>query len=309
MTTKDVPTLSLIIVTWNSWCDLNRCLASIYASSFKDVEVIVIDNASCDHTCSELQKKYSQVILHQNSRNEGHTKGINQGFRIARGEYVMILDVDTELPANMIGGMLEFMRSHPEVSLATPRNLNTDGTIQESARNLPSAMSGLFGRQSKLTELFPNNPFSSRYLARTFLTETKPFQVEQISAACMIFPRKLLDEVGLWDERYPGYWVDTDWCAHLKYLGKKVYCVPAYVITHHENNAKGKRKSLHRIWLFHYGAYLLYTKWYTWGVLDPRSLLAAVLLTMRTAMIAVINCWQPKPEISPDYITHDTSRE
>lgn len=85
---------------------------------------------------------------------------------MARGEYVMVLDVDTELPANMISGMLAFMRSHPDVELATPRNLNTNGTIQESSRNLPSIMSGLFGRQSKLTDWFPNNPVSHRYMAR-----------------------------------------------------------------------------------------------------------------------------------------------
>lgn len=125
----------------------------------------------------------------------------------------------------------------------------------------------------------------------------------------MIFPRKLLDEIGPWDERYPGYWVDTDWCAHLKHLGKKVYCVPGYMITHHENNAKDKRKSFRRIWLFHYDAYLLYTKWYTWGALDPRSLLALVLLTARSIVEILANFSRPKPDVSPDYMKEVSPQE
>ena len=110
---ENAPTFSLIIVTWNSWNDLSRCLHSIFTSDFKDLEIIVIDNASIDNTCSELQNSYPQVILHKNPTNVGHAKGVNQGFHIVQGEYVMVLDVDTELPANMLSGMLEFMRSHP----------------------------------------------------------------------------------------------------------------------------------------------------------------------------------------------------
>ena len=162
----------MIIVTWNSWGDLNRCLQSAYNSEFKDFEIIVIDNASIDNTCENIERSYPQVLLHRNASNLGHTKGTNLGFRMAQGKYVMLLDVDTEFPANMIGGMFEFFESHHDASLATPRNLNSDGTVQESARNLPTIMSGIFGRQSKLTELFPNNPFSRRYLAREYLDQT-----------------------------------------------------------------------------------------------------------------------------------------
>jgi GT2 family glycosyltransferase len=189
----------------------------------------------------------------------------------------------------MLDGMLCFMRGNPDVSLATPRTLNTDGTVQESARNLPSVMSGLFGRQSLLTEWFPNTPFSRRYLARDQWDNSQPFQVEQISAACMLFHRKLLEEVGLWDERYPGYWVDTDWCAHIIADKKKIYCVPRYELTHHENNAKGKPKSVRRIWMFHYGAYRLYSKWYCWGIYDPRSIAAGLLLAARAFLLMLIN--------------------
>ena len=310
MSADQNPVFSLIVVTWNSWEDLDRCLSSIYNSDLdKPLEVIVIDNASVDSSCAKINEKYPQVNLQRNTINVGHTKGVNQGFRIAQGQYLVLLDVDTEFSSDMLGGMLEFLKSRPDVSLATPRNLNSDGSIQESSRNLPGIMSGIFGRQSKLTEMFPNNPFTKRYLARSFLDETEPFQVEQISAACMIFPRTLLDEIGLWDERYPGYWVDTDWCAHIKSKGKKTFCVPGYEITHHENNAKGKRKSIRRIWLFHYGAYLLYTKWYSWGVLDPRSLLAGGLLTARAVLQWVGNYRMPAAEDNPDFIKHNSSQK
>ena len=286
---ENVPTISLIVVTWNSWNDLDRCMQSVYASDFQDLEVIVIDNASVDETCDKLKKSYPQATLHRNSTNLGHARGVNQGFRLVHGKYVMVLDVDTEFPPNMIRGMLEFIRAHPQVSLATPRTLNTDGTIQESARNFPTMMNGLFGRQSLLTRWFPNNRFSRRYLVRDYLDATKPFSVEHISAACMFFPATLLDKVGGWDEQIPGYWIDADWCMAIKKQGKQIYCVPEFRITHHENFARGKRKSARRIWLFHYGAYQLYNKWYCWGRLDPRSLFAAVMLASRAVLMIIGN--------------------
>jgi GT2 family glycosyltransferase len=256
---------------------------------YRDFEVVVIDNASADDTVDKVKQFFPNVRLVVNDENFGHTKAVNQGFKIVRGKYILLLDSDTEIPSDTIGGMMVFMYSHPDVSLSTPRTLNSDGTIQESARNFPTIMNGLFGRQSLLTQWFPNNYFSRHYLARDYLEAVQPFSVEHISAACMLFPTSLLDEVGGWDEQIPGYWIDADWCMALKKQGNQIYCVPEFKIAHHENYARGKKKSARRIWLFHYGAYQLYNKWYSWGRLDPRSLFAGVMLSIRAALLITSN--------------------
>jgi len=205
----------------------------------------------------------------------------------------MLLDVDTEVHPGTAERLLAFMEANPQVSLAAPRIRTPQGEIEPSARNLPSAMSGLFGRQSALTRLFPNNAITRRYLKADHFGSREPFQVGQVSAACMFMRRTLLDEVGPWDEGYRCYWVDSDWCAQLKRAGKVVYCVPDVSIVHYENNKAGKKKSPWRIRHFHIGAWRLYRKHYTFGVLDPRSILAAAALATRAVLMLALNAMKP----------------
>jgi GT2 family glycosyltransferase len=281
--------VSILVVTWNSWSDLKRCLESLRRLTFRDFEVVVVDNGSADNTVRDLRQSFPEVRLEQNERNEGLPHAINQGLRLARGDYVMLLDVDTEVHESTVDLLVDFMERHPEVSLAAPRIYTPEGRIEQSARNLPSLMNGLFGRQSTLTRLFPGNPFSRRYLAPENLEKREPFQVEQVSAACMFMRRSLIAEAGPFDEGYRCYWVDSDWCARLKGLGKRVYCVPAARIVHYENNRAGKKKSPWRIWHFHIAALRLYRKHYTKGVLDPRTLFAGLALVGRAGVLLLLN--------------------
>jgi hypothetical protein len=284
--------ISVVIVTWNSWADLKRCLESIRKLRCRDFEVIVIDNGSVDDTVQNLGQSFSEVRLERNDTNKGLPHAVNQGLRLARGEYVMLLDVDTEVRENTLDLLLAFMERHPDVSLAAPRIYTPEGKIEQSARNMPTLMSGLFGRQSTLTKLFPRNPFTRRYLAPENLEKEEPFRVEQVSAACMFLRRSLIDEAGPWDEGYRCYWVDSDWCAKLRQLGKKIYCVPRAAIVHYENNRAGKKKSPWRIWHFHIAALRLYRKYYTRGRFDPRTLFAGFALVGRAGFLLLLNSFK-----------------
>lgn len=287
--TAPTPALSVVIVSWNGWAELDHCLASLYKQELPTTEVIVIDNASTDGTPLRIREHYPSVDLRCLTMNVGHTKAVNIGFSLARGTFVLLLDSDTVLIDGCIDRMIAFLVEQSAAYLAAPRTLNTDGTVQETARNLPTPLSGLFGRQSTLTRWFPDNAISRRYLAREHLGSTEPFVVEQVGGACMFFRRELLDKVGFWDERYFGYWVDTDWCYRLKAQGLPVFCVPNAQVIHHESNARGKRKSARRIWIFHYGAWQLYTRWCTRGAWDPRSALVGVALLTRALLHMMLN--------------------
>lgn len=291
--TSAPPELSVVIAAWNSGHDLAACLPSLALERNVSYEVVVVDNGSSDGTAGFLASRHPEVLLVANATNLGHCRAVNQGLRAARGRYVLVLDADTVLHAGALGRLVEFMRQHTEAAIAAPRMANADGTLQETARSFPRAMNGLFGRQTLLTRLVPGNPFSRSYLRRQSLEARDPFPVDWVSAACMIFPRDLVDRLGFWDEGFEGYWVDADWCRRAGTAGGLVYCVPSALVTHHEQNRSGKRKSAARIVSFHRGAHRFYRKHYTWGVLDPRSLAAAAALGARALALMGGNLFLP----------------
>lgn len=286
--------LTVLIITWNGWAETRRCLASVHASATHDVDVVVFDNASADGTPDEIAREFPGVRVIRNKENIGHTLGFNRSIPQIRSDYVLVLDSDTELASDTIAQITDFLASRPDVGLVAPRTLNSDGSVQQSARNFPRPLNGLFGRQSLLTRLLPGNPVSKRYLLSDKLTTNDPYAVEQISSACMLFRRELFDTVGAWDEGYPGYWVDTDWCFRVGLAGWKIYCVPRALVIHHEQNRRGRKKSPRRIWMFHYGAYRFYRKSMTWGVLDPRTILAAGALTAHGLLQLAQNVMLPR---------------
>ncbi|CAN5170478.1 glycosyltransferase family 2 protein [soil metagenome] len=287
------PRLTVLIVSWNAWHHLVPCLESILASSYRDLEILVIDNASVDATVEQLPRHFPQVRFVQNDRNLGHTLAVNQGFRLARGESILVLDADTESAPDALAHLVGFLDSNPDVDVLAPRTFNTDGTIQESARNFPNLWSGIFGRQSLLTRVFPNNPFSRKYLMREALDKTHPFRVESVASSCMLVRRSLIERVGAWDEGYPGYFVETDWCYRLKLAGVKVFCVPAARVVHHEGNNRRRKRSVSRIVMFHRGAFRFYRRNRTLGWADPRAMFALVALTARAGLLIAANSLKP----------------
>jgi len=294
------PKLTILTISFNSWHYLEPCLKSIYESDFPIWEIIVIDNASVDGSQEKIRQYYPDVKFIQNNENVGHTRAVNQGCKLATGDCILLLDNDIELRPDAIRKMVEYLDHHGDTGMVAPRILNTDGSIQESARNFPSAINGIFGRQSILTRMFPNNPISKRYLSTDKFVTYKPYKVQHVSAACMMFRMEMYQKIGKWDEGYHSYWVDADWCMRMQKSGFSIYCIPDAVITHHEQVARNEKKSSLRIIKFHMGAFRFYRLYYTWGKYDPRCLIAGLLLTIRTLILLTTNAFKKSPEIGFD---------
>jgi GT2 family glycosyltransferase len=296
-------------VSFNCWNHLNECLASLYRYPLPEHETIVIDNASIDGTVERLKKKYPWVRLIENASNIGHVRAVNQGFDLANGEFIVLLDADTEMSNDAIKKMIEFLDKHPDISMVAPLTLNSDGTVQRTARNFPTALSGIFGRQSVLSKLFPNNPFTKKYLSLDTFSRSQPFRAEFISAACMLFRKVLLKQVGKWNQEFTGYWVDGDWCKRIQKKGLSIYCVPEAVIVHHEQNQGTRKKNPKRIIAFHRGVYKLYRLHYTYGYWDPRCVIAGFLLTLRTAVLLFLNSLKANNSSQEDPLSIRTSED
>jgi N-acetylglucosaminyl-diphospho-decaprenol L-rhamnosyltransferase len=294
---------SVLIVSFNCWELLNACLKTIYSSDSPHKEIIVIDNNSVDETCENLRKYYPEVRIIENDSNVGHTKAVNQGCRISSGKYILLLDADTEVSKDCVGLLTSFLESHPHISMVSPKTFLADGSLQDSAKNFPAPINGIFGSPSLLTKLFPGNAFSQRYLALTRCDMKQPIKVEYVSAACMLFRRDVFEKVGEWDEGFHSYWVDADWCKRIQLSGGQIYYIPSAVIIHHEQNSRSVKKSPLRIIKFHTGSFRFYSKHYTRGKWDPRRLFAAALLAARALILLGANSFKKSSKSKVDPLT------
>src|SRR4051794_16368414 len=118
------PDVSIVIAALNSRLDLEVCLASIGAGGASTIETIVVDNGSSDGTIELLGRKYPEVRIVANAVNLGHCRAINQGLRVATGEFALVLDADTVLCPDALEHLLAFVRDHADVAVVAPRMLN-----------------------------------------------------------------------------------------------------------------------------------------------------------------------------------------
>src|SRR3989304_8306901 len=122
--------ISIIIVNWNTKKYTASCLKSIYQNSSLKNEIIVIDNNSTDNSVLYLKRHFSKIRLLQNNKNYGYSKANNQGVKLAKNEFVVILNPDTQIKKNTLGGLVKFYKSHQGVGAVVPKLLNPDGSIQ-----------------------------------------------------------------------------------------------------------------------------------------------------------------------------------
>src|SRR3989338_10077562 len=108
-----MPSLTVIIVTWNSKQYIEDCLASLEKQDYEDFSVIIIDNASIDDSVSYIREHYPRYYVLQNFKNSGYAKGNNQGIKVSKTEYVLIMSPDIILDKNFISKIMSFAVSHP----------------------------------------------------------------------------------------------------------------------------------------------------------------------------------------------------
>jgi len=121
------PLVSVVILTYNSQT-LQRCIKSIGKTTYKNIEVILVDNGSKNDIYSFLKKELSHVNIQyiKNSRNVGHSEGFNIGFRVANGKYIMKVDDDVELDRSCIENLVTYLQSNPDVAAAQPLILHKE---------------------------------------------------------------------------------------------------------------------------------------------------------------------------------------
>lgn len=215
--------LSIVILTCNQRELLMACLASLgKLTTSSDCEIIVVDNASHDGTAHALRSQYPGVTLVENSENRGVAAARNQGLKLAKGQWLMLLDNDTVASPQAVEQMMRYMHTHPDVGLCGCRLTAADGTVQDSAKPFPGLMvkvRNVLGITGKQPELVPDDEGNLEPL--------------YVIGACQMFARSTFEAVGSLDESIFYGPEDADFCIRVAATGKKIKYLTHITIIHH----------------------------------------------------------------------------
>lgn len=206
--------VSIIIPTYNGLKHLKNCLNSVIKNTdYPNYEIIVVDNASSDGTYNFLKKNFPNIRVVVNKKNVGNTEGMNVGIRSARGNFVMILDNDTEVTKGWLREVVKLAKSDPSI--------------------------GVCGSLPFWYDYRDYAPIYDGY-----------FQVSAVSGAAMLLKRDLIKEVGLFDASYFAYYEDTELCWRYILFGYKVVCDSDSIVLHKGGQTSNRMNS--NFILFHH---------------------------------------------------------
>lgn len=250
--------LTVILVSYNVKYFLEQALASVRkAAQHLPVEIIVVDNASSDGSVALVKSRFPEVVLIENKNNTGFAVANNQAMKIARGEYVLLLNPDTLVQEDTFEKTLQFMDAHPEAGGLGVKMVDGKGVfLPESKRGLPTpkvAFFKLFG----LSALFPKSKTFGRYHLG-YLDENEMHEVDVLSGAFMLMRKTALDKTGLLDETFFMYGEDVDLSYRITQAGYKNYYFPKTRIIHYKGEST-KKGSLNYVRMF-YNAMVIFAR-------------------------------------------------
>ena len=232
--------LSVIILTWNSEKHIAPCLDSlINAIDRLDYEIILVDNGSTDGSLKLLENYLSSNIhLIKNKKNVGVAKARNQAIQIAKGDFILILDVDTEVHERTIETLIQCIESDEKIGLCACKLVSPTGEVQQSCRKFPTLR---YKIKNVLASKNINVEANKLQFYEQEMQGDKPFEVDYVIGACQLIRKKAMDEVGLLDEKIFYGPEDADLCLRMKQKGWKIIYVPTVTILHHYQQLSNKK--------------------------------------------------------------------
>ena len=229
--------LSIVIVEYHSINDIMRCVASLWTHIKVPFEIIVSSNSCYDKQqrdsidCSDANVRWLF-----NERNGGFAYAMNEGMKVAQGDYLAIMNPDCTLDSDL-DDMIRFMQRHPDVGAIAPQMHDLEGNIQDTARPYVS-LSSFFWRQLRrvLSRKASILDMNMKY--------NKVQTVDWVIGAFIMVSRKAYEATEGLDDNFFMYAEDLDWCTRIRQKGFEIVYYPNCVITY-----KGTRRA-RRIWKY-----------------------------------------------------------
>lgn len=218
--------LSIITVNYNDKEKILDQIRSVQSGTSGILfEQIVVDNGSSDDSLALIRAQFPQVQIVENGENLGFGEANNRGVHVSSGEFVLFLNPDMRVAPGSLGTLVNWMRAHPDVGIASCRLVDQEGLTQQDAlpRRFPNLWH-LFAMLVKIPHFFPW--ILNRYLYHGF-DPKKEQDVDSVRGSFLLTRRTILDTLGwAFDPRYFIWFEDVDTCREVKRLGFRVVYTP-----------------------------------------------------------------------------------
>jgi N-acetylglucosaminyl-diphospho-decaprenol L-rhamnosyltransferase len=237
-----LPRVSVVIVSFEVRELLRRCLDSVRAQEGVEVETWVVDNASRDGSADLVAGGYAEVRLVRNDSNVGFATANNQALKQTTGDWLLLLNPDTELPPGALAGLVRVFGRHPRAGVVGFALRNPDDSPQASCFAFPGFWNQVLesaGLQRAAMSLGRGTPSAAPPPA------SGEGEVDWVTGACMCLSRAAYSVVGGLDERLFLYGEEPDWCWRARSSGFATVWSDAVRVLHHGGaSGEGLRGSL-----------------------------------------------------------------
>ncbi len=213
-----LPLVSIVILNYNCKQHIVGCLEAVKAIDYPNLQVTIVDNASTDGSRELIEREYPFFELLRSAENIGFAAGNNIGIANASGEYVLLLNPDTEIDSQCVTRMVEVLNSDEKIAVCGAKIFLLD---------LPTTLQHAGGQYSLIGASIDRG-----------MCEVDMGQFDRIEettfvcGAAMMFRRSLVSEIGPLDPAFFLYHEDVDFCIRAWFHGKKVVYVPGAVVYH-----------------------------------------------------------------------------
>ncbi|NJD54175.1 MAG: glycosyltransferase family 2 protein [Candidatus Methanoperedens sp.] len=225
-------TVSIIVLNWNGKQYLETCLSSLVRQTYKNIEIIFVDNGSSDGSIDFVRNKFPGIVISGHTTNLGFAEGVNSGIRISKGEFIATINNDAQADENWVNNLVRVIESDPGIGCCASKMMRYyDRNIIDSAGIVIYQNGNAYdrGREEKDTGQYD--------------------KMEEIFGSCAgaaIYRREMLDEIGLFDKEYFAYFEDVDLSFRMHLFGWKCIFAPDAIV-YHMHSATAKSSSPFKI--------------------------------------------------------------